>query len=110
MKITKNYLAETLSNSDATNTTEDFYAKAIQELDSEFPGATYDESLNSFIYQKGKLQYTFLIILSILIGPLTFLLIYLLVPDYTFKSFILTSTIYILILICLHIYIFISTL
>jgi hypothetical protein len=65
-----------LSYSDTTEDS-DFYEKAINELDTEFPGVTYDESLNNFIYKKERLKEILKKILCVTITmPFIFLIHY----------------------------------
>jgi hypothetical protein len=76
-----------LSTKDTSNNKLDYqnFQKALKELDTKFPGATYDESLNNFIfvkrYKKEKAQNTIQAIIAITLGIIiSFIIHFLLLP------------------------------
>jgi len=80
--------------------TDNDYIQAKDELDTEFPGATYDDSLKTFIIKKenNAMKLTFFIIF-LTAGLILFPFAYLADTDFEIKSFIISFLIYITILL-----------
>jgi len=74
----------------------ELYVEALLELDKEFPGAAWDDSLRGFLQKKEKLENLCLKILLALAGPVVYFLLFLFFKEVPFKDFIILSSAYIL--------------